>query len=339
MTRKVERLVTQRLALALLVAAVVAAVFFVTPTPTVQAQQPYYPYPCGLGSGGRDLNGNGYDWMLSWTPGTGLFRLGDISDSLTTQWGTWGDIPTAGDFNGDGYSDIAVFRPSNGTWYVKACSLTNCTGAVTTLAWGTAGDIPVAADYNADSYVDYGVWRPSTGEWFVKSGANPATILVNGVAWGTYGDCPMPGRLSGSGAGQLELNVWRPSNGVWYYGRSLTGTGGSTYQCGTYGDIPFAVDADIDGDGDLVVWRPSNGVWYACGGPTFAIQWGTASDIPLMRSGPGGGGADTALTVWRPSTRQLFTCLAPFTSTSCGSTDVRTTNASVGDVFLIGGPK
>jgi hypothetical protein len=50
------------------------------------------------------------------------------------QWGLSGDIPVPGDYDGNGTTDMAVWRPSNGTWYVLG-------GA--RLQWGVPGDIPV----------------------------------------------------------------------------------------------------------------------------------------------------------------------------------------------------
>jgi hypothetical protein len=68
-------------------------------------------------------------------------------------------VHVPGDFNGDGSTDLAVYRPSTGTWYVR--------NQVTTL-WGLPGDLPVPGDYNGDGTTDVAVYRPSTGTWLVK---------------------------------------------------------------------------------------------------------------------------------------------------------------------------
>src|SRR3712207_6863699 len=51
-------------------------------------------------------------------------------------------LPISADYDGDGRTDIAVFRPSSGTWYVRNISV---------VSWGGApGDVPVARDYDGD---------------------------------------------------------------------------------------------------------------------------------------------------------------------------------------------
>jgi len=176
-----------------------------------------------------------------------------VQGGLTTTWGTDGDMAVPGDYNGDGTTDVAVFRPSNGAWYVQGQP-----GAV----WGAAGDLPVPGDYNGDGRTDFAVFRPSNGAWYVQG--------QPGAIWGAAGDTPVPGDYNGDG--RTDFAVFRPSNGAWY----VLGQPGAVW--GAAGAIPEPGDYNGDGRTDFAVFTPSTGLWSVMGGPT--TPWGVAGDVP-----------------------------------------------------------
>jgi len=130
-----------------------------------------------------------------------------------------GDLPLAGDWNGDGVTEIGLYRPSTSTWYPDRTSDGMWGTGDVSFRSGADGDTPVTADWNGDGITDIGTFRPSTGYWYFDyhlDGSVDKTFRYGGKT-----DLIMSGDWDGDGRDGIA--IFRPATGYWYFDYNLDG--------------------------------------------------------------------------------------------------------------------
>ena len=196
------------------------------------------------------------------------------------------------DYDGDGKSDISVFRPSRRGVVFAAVN----GGALWNLVWFRTDKI-TPADYDGDGKTDIAVYRPSTGIWYVFNSSNGT---VSYYVFGLAEDLPTPADYDGDG--KADISVFRPSTATWYRQNS---SDGSFYaiQFGPSEDKPTIGDFDGDGKADIAIFRPSDGAWYQLYSSDDSLhgrEFGFGTDVIVPADYDGDGKTDIA--VFRPST-------------------------------------
>lgn len=198
--------------------------------------------------------------------------LWSIRNLTRVYFGASGDLPVPGDYNNDGTTEIAVFRQSSGIWSVRN---------ITRVYFGASYDLPAPGDYNGDGFCDIGIFRASQGLWAIRN--------TTRAYFGMAGDIPVPGYFTGGRA--KSIAVFRPSSALWSI-RGLT-------RCyfGQAGDYPLTADYAGNGEEQAAVFRGSSGLWAVR--DSTRIYFGTGGDNPTIGDYDGLGGSEAA--VFRPS--------------------------------------
>ncbi len=242
---------------------------------------------------------------LRWRIGTdiGGFREGQYIDNLRVTDGymcACAINPSRApfDFDGDGKTDLSVFRPSDAANEPDFLVHNSSNGSFSGAAWGSVSDRAVNADYDGDGKTDYAVFRPSSRTWFVLQSSNNSITILN---FGLADDKLTPADFDGDG--KADIAVYRQSTGTWYVSQSTTGQI-FIQQFGLAEDLPVQADFDGDGKADVAVFRPSSGLWYVFRSSDSGLTiypFGLSGDKPVAGDFDNDGKADFA--VFRPSDR------------------------------------
>ena len=188
-----------------------------------------------------DANGN-YTW--------------DGSDTdVFTRWGLPCDRPVVGDWNGDGKSDIGIFRPSSGIWNPDSNGNHVWEGSDTSVSWGYLGiyrllaiGMAMAKSISAFS------GRVMVSGVLTRMGTLSGKVLIRVLSWGLPNDTPVVGDWNGDGKGGYRHLF--SSNSIW----------------------------SLDSDG--------NSVWE---GSDTSVSWGLPNDTPVVGDWNGDGKVDIGI--------------------------------------------
>lgn len=157
--------------------------------------------------------------------------------------------PLGGDWDGDGRSDIGLYNPATGSFYLK-----NALGggaANYAFKFGPAGRnwVPLSGDWDGDGRTTIGLYDPANGAFHLRNS------LGGGVASASFRFGPA-GRnwipLSGDwdGDGRTTIGLYDPSSGAYHLRNSLSG--GAADLSFRFGPAPST-------------WAPLSGRWQLPG--------------------------------------------------------------------------
>ncbi len=208
-------------------------------------------------------------WFLNWyLDGDGSKAWNAPADKLFG-FGTAGAKAVAGDFNGSGTSQIAIYDPATYKWYVDM----NGNGTwdappVDRISFfGYAGVVPVVGNWSGLGELDkIGVYDPATFKWYLDANGNGAWEPTHDYQYtcGITGAIPVTGDWNGDG--KTKIGYYDPATYKWhldYNGDGICNTAADKlYTFGFAGVKPVTGDWSGTGVTKIGVYNPATAIWY-----------------------------------------------------------------------------
>lgn len=267
--------------------------------------------------------GGGPTGQVTW-----MTQMSGSAAQTFVPWGIATDFFVPADYDGDGKTDVAIWRPGppfSASWFIFQSQTQTVRGEL----FGQTGDDPTAlGDYDGDGKADMIVYRAgvSSGDpsfWYWR--ATPNGPIFN-RQWGQNGDFIAPGDYDGDH--KADFAVQRNNGGgqaafFINYNAAAAGTLSRIKIFGTPTDVVVPGDYDGDGKTDLATIRGSGGGILWNYEPSTALNtivtrnWGlSATDFPTQGDYDGDGKTDLA--VWRPDANPVLCTFYALKSSDAG---------------------
>ena len=260
---------------------------------------------------GVNLGINSYTWNTQGLPDGQYYIYMVVNDGFarSTRYSSVGinvgDKPAAPerrsfktlqDFDGDGRTDLTVYR---GAFGFPGFVTNKTTGGIREVPWGGTTFTPIHGDFDNDGRSDYALLEnaglATHAYWYYSSDDS-----LHYTTFPFAGGRPAVEDYNGDGKEQIAL--YNPANGQWHItnGAGAPVTDIEIRSWGLPGDLSVPADFDGDGKAELAVFRPSSGDWIytrTSDGQYVQEQWGIGQfeDIPKPGDFDSDGLADYAV--------------------------------------------
>ena len=211
------------------------------------------------------------EWFLDMN-GNGIWDGCNV-DLCSGPFGSPDDLPVTGNWTGTGISNIGVFRPSTGEWFLDlngngkwdGCTIDLCLRSVS-----SPNALPVIGDWNGSGLDRIGeLIFGRTPTWYLDTSGDGIANCNSDLCLKFLtndGDLAVAGDWNATG--KAKIGIFRPSTGAWYL--DLNGDG-QWKNCnfelcvksfGFAGDRPIAGDWTGNGTAKIGIYRPSTGEWF-----------------------------------------------------------------------------
>lgn len=207
----------------------------------------------------------------------------------------------SGNYDSDNKTDIAIFDPASGIWYIRHSDGT----PDRSVPFGWSTTIPIGgSDFDGDNKTDLAIFDTGSGRWYIRPSSG-------GVDWNIpfgWGSTLPIGGMKYDDDNRADLTIYDVNNGHWYI-RPSKGGRDADILFGWGSTIPIGGGYyDNDNFTDLALFDKNTGNWHirhSSGIADTNVSFGWGSVIPV-----GGGKYDsdnkTDLAIFDPSSGRWY---------------------------------